>query len=116
MIVLDQSSRAMPVAENDGQLESRENPETRKIREALGAIAVAGPAVYWLYLAEDMNWHVHREGEFDACSYPTREQALQSLRLAVIRCASYCLFLQGGDGRFAQEFRHWPPRPIQGNR
>jgi hypothetical protein len=35
------------------RLESRESPEMRAIREALGAIAMAEPAVYWLYGGED---------------------------------------------------------------
>ena len=92
-------------------LQSCEHPETRDMRAALGAIAIGSPAVYWLFLGEDANWRVRREGDLDAHCYPDRDQALQAIRLAVIRCASYCLFLQDEDGRFVREFFNWLPDP-----
>lgn len=104
-------TRIHAIASSDDGLASRENPETQEMRTALGAVAIAAPAVYWLYLGEDARWRIHREGDPDARCYPDRDQALHALRLAVIRCASYCLFLQEADGRFVREFLNWLPDP-----
>ena len=92
-----------------GSGRSIENPEMHSIREALGAIAMAAPAVFWLYHGEDGDWHVRREGDPDDRSFSSREAALKALRLAAVRCMSYCLFLQDITGRFEQEFFNWLP-------
>ena len=97
---------------NDGQLESRESSDMRAIREALGAVAAGKPAVYWLYGGSGGYWHVRREGDLRERCFPKRELALAHIQVEVARCASYCLFLQRGDGRFVKEFFNWlPDRP-----
>lgn len=107
--MIEQLSRDGAMPNGTGRLVNRERAEMQIIRDALGAIAVGEPAIYWLYRGEDDNWHVHREGEREGACYPDRAEALQALRLAVIRCAGYSLFLQDEDGRFVREFFNWLP-------
>lgn len=95
------------------RLESHESPEMQAIREALGAIAMAEPAVYWLYSSDEGHWHLRREGASGEHCFPSRELALASIQLAVVRCASYTLFLQRSDGRIVREFFNWQPREPQ---
>lgn len=83
-------------------LEHREDPVVAAIREGLGAIAVGEPATYWLYADGAGEWCVRREGDADPRRFASREEALAFARLAVVRCTSYCLYLQGADGRFRQ--------------
>jgi len=87
-----------------GVLENHEDPAVTAIREALGAVAVGEPAAYRLYADAAGDWCVRREGSSEPQRFETREQALAFARLAVVRCASYCLHLQGADGRIAQRF------------
>jgi hypothetical protein len=90
------------------ETESHEHPDTREIREALGAVAIGQAGVYWLYRGEDTNWRVHHEGDSAEKTYADREEALRALRLAVSRCSAYCLFVEGDDGRFTKEYFNWP--------
>jgi Uncharacterized protein conserved in bacteria (DUF2188) len=87
-----------------GVIEYPEDPAVTAIREALGAVAVGEPATYWLYADAAGDWCVRREGSSQPQRFETREQALAFARLAVVRCASYCLHLQGTDGRIARRF------------
>ena len=87
-----------------------ENDEVSEIREALGAIAVGKPAVYWLFVAEDGAWLIRREGDLDDQVFETRDQALAAIQLVVARCSSYRLYLQGADGRIARSSHNWPSR------
>ena len=93
----------------DGRLENRESSDMRAIREALGAIAAGEPAVYWLYRGAYGDWHVRREGDPGEHCFPSRELALACIQLAVVRCASYSLYVQGCDGRIVKEFFNWLP-------
>lgn len=90
-------------------LRGREHLDMQMIRAALGAIAMAEPAVFWLYFGEDRNWHMRQEGDPVTHCYLDRPQALQALRLAAIRCQAYSLFLQDEDGRFRRECFNWLP-------
>ena len=90
-------------------LENRKAPEVAAIRDALGAIAVSEPAVYQLYADAQGAWCVRREGETETRRFAGREEALAFARLAVVRCASYCLHLEGSDGRITREFFNWSP-------
>jgi hypothetical protein len=93
-------------------LESRESPDMREIRAALGVITNAVPAVYWVFRDEGADWCVRREGEPGECSFRSENAALAFIRLAVVRCSSYCLFRERSDGRFVKEYFNWlPPAP-----
>jgi hypothetical protein len=91
---------------------SSEDPESRQMREirdALGAVATASPAVFWLYQRESGEWHVRREGDPEDSAFPDRESALKALRLAAVRCVAYCMFVQDITGRFERECFNWLP-------
>jgi hypothetical protein len=85
-----------------GIIENQDDPEVAAIRRALGAMAAAPPAAYWLYPGTGAEWCVRREGHPDVQSFASRDEALAFVRLAVVRCTSYCLYLQGRDGRIAR--------------
>jgi len=108
-MMFDRSVSTAYAALNNGSVASRENARIQKIREALGAVAVGEPAVFWLYQGQDTNWYVRREGDPEEHGYESRDQALQCLHLGAIRCASYCLFVQeSSNGRFTKESFNWP--------
>jgi hypothetical protein len=90
-------------------LESRESSEIQEIRSALGAIANAEPAVYWLFRNDSGKWCVRREGEPNERKFHGEDAALAFIRMAVVRCSSYCLFRERADGCFEKEFLNWLP-------
>lgn len=90
------------------RLESRESPEMEEIRAALGVITNAVPAVYWVFRDAEARWCVRREGESGERGFRSERAALAYIRMAVVRCSSYCLFRERPDGRFAKEFFNWP--------
>ena len=91
------------------------NREIADIRNALGAVPLGEPSVFWLFRGEDGDWHVRREGEAGDRTFANRESALKALRLAAVRCASYCLFIEDVSGRFEQECFNWlPPQSRRG--
>ena len=83
-------------------VERREDPAVATIREALGAIAVAQPAIYWLHADSTDDWWVRRAGDADGLRFASKERALAHVRLAVVRCASYRLYLLDGENRITQ--------------
>jgi len=85
-------------------LRNHEDPVVTAIREALGAVAVGEPATYWLYAEGAGEWCVRREGSSDPERFANRDEALAFARLAVARCSSYSLYIQGTDGRLT---RRW---------
>jgi hypothetical protein len=86
-----------------GVIEHQEDPEVAAIRQALGAIAAAPPEAYWLYADDaEREWCVRREGHPDVEHFANRDEALAFVRLAVVRCTSYRLYLQGRDGHIAR--------------
>jgi hypothetical protein len=93
-------------------LENQEAPEVAAIRDALGAIAIGEPAAYRLYTDPQGGWCVRQEGGTETHRFTGREEALAFARLAVVRCASYCLHLQGSDGRITREFFNWSPHRL----
>lgn len=82
-----------------GAFAERDDPVVAAMREALGAVAVAEPATYWLLSDAQGVWSVRQEGHGETRRFAHRERALAFIRLAVVRCSSYCLCLQGIDGR-----------------
>jgi hypothetical protein len=97
--------------------EGPENSEVAAIREALGAIPLAKPSEYWLYTDAEGDWRVRRKGDPEERRFASREQALAFARLAVVRCASYSLYLQSSDGRMTQESFNWlPSRSTRGRK
>ena len=78
------------------------NTEVKWMREALGAVAVDTHAAFRLRQSGG-GWAVQREGDTSETHYPTRAAAMTAIHLAVIRCASYDVSLQEGDGCYVIE-------------
>ena len=89
-------------------LEERENPEIQAVRDALGAVSAASPAVFWLYADYLGRWCVRREGDLDDHQFTTRSEARRFMQVEAARCQSYRLFVAGCDGRSIEEFFNWP--------
>lgn len=89
--------------------------QVERIRDALGAVAAADPAVFWLYQDFRGRWCVRREGAAADTEFLTREAARSHIMVEVARCRSYRLFMARRDGRFIVELFNWPPaKPDQG--
>lgn len=89
-------------------LEDRENQEIQVVRDALGAVPAASPAVFWLYADYLGRWCVRREGDLDDHQFATRSEARLFMQVEAARCRSYRLFVARSDGRFIEEFFNWP--------
>jgi hypothetical protein len=92
--------------------------EIAQIREALGAIAAAEPAVLWVYRRGDGKWATRREGAVSEKVFDSRDAAEADVELLAARCRSYRLFIQEEDGTFTEEHAGWPAsmrRLIAGN-
>jgi hypothetical protein len=84
--------------------------EIEQIREALGAVAMAEPAVFWIYFGRDRLWRVRREGDTLENSLPSRQAARAFVQVLAARCRSYRLFVEDEDGGFVEESAGWPAR------
>jgi hypothetical protein len=84
--------------------------EIEQIREALGAVAMAEPAVFWIYFGRDRSWRVRREGDTLENSLPSRQAARAFVQVLAARCRSYRLFVEDEDGGFVEESASWPAR------
>ena len=89
-------------------LEDRENSEIEALRDALGAVSAASPAVFWLFADYLGRWCVRREGDLDDHQFSTRSEARLYMQVEAARCQSYRLFVARSDGRFIEEFFNWP--------
>jgi hypothetical protein len=86
---------------------TEEDPEVAAMRQALGAVAAASPAAYWVYTDAEGAWCARRNGYSEEHRFAGREEALAFVRRAVVRCVSYCLFLQGKDGTVTRKSFNW---------
>jgi hypothetical protein len=84
--------------------------EIEQIREALGAVAMAEPAVFWIYFGRDRLWRVRREGDTLENSLPSRQAARAFVQVLAARCRSYRLFVEDEDGGFVEESASWPAK------
>jgi hypothetical protein len=82
--------------------------EIAQIREALGAIAAAEPAVLWVYRRGDGQWATRREGAVSENVYDSRDAAEADVELLAARCRSYRLFIEEEGGGFTEESAGWP--------
>ena len=88
--------------------ESEEGLEMRAVREALGAVSVGSPAIFWLYADYSGRWYVRREGDREEHQFSCRGAARNFMQVEAARCRSYRLFVARSDGRFIEEFFNWP--------
>jgi hypothetical protein len=88
--------------------DGRATLEMEQIRSALGAVATAEPAVFWIYLGQDRSWRARREGEAAEKCFTSREVARSFVEIIAARCRSYRLFVQDENGGFIEECAGWP--------
>jgi hypothetical protein len=84
--------------------------EIEQVRRALGAIATAEPAIFWIYLGRDRVWRARREGDTAEKRFTDREAARGFVEVLAARCRSYRLFVQDEDGRFVEQCAGWPAK------
>ena len=92
------------------RFQAHEDPQVDRIREAMGAIAAASPAIFWLYRSGDELWCVRREGALDEQKFASHDAALSFMQVEAARCSSYRLFVIGTDGRVREQSFNWPVR------
>ena len=89
---------------------SCESARIQRLRQALGALPMAEPAVYWLYANPDGTWCVRHEGDFAERCFAKLELAREFIEMAVVRCSAYLLFLPRSDGSMVRQYFNWPSR------
>jgi hypothetical protein len=90
------------------RLHEHQHPQVARVRDALGAIAAADPAVLWLYMDGKGCWCVRREGAAEEQRFSDRDEAADFAQIEAARCSSYRLFVAGGDGRIREDRFNWP--------
>ena len=88
--------------------DERADLEIEQVRRALGVVAVAEPAVFWVYMTQDRQWHVRREGAPVEQAFVSRDAARTFIEVAVARCRSYRLFIEDERGGFAGQSAEYP--------
>ena len=84
--------------------------EIEEISRALGAVATAEPAIFWIYFGRDGLWRARREGQPSEKSFANRDAARAYVEVLAARCRSYRLFFQDEDGGFTEECAGWPAK------
>jgi len=84
-----------------------EDPELQKLRDALGAVAIAPALAYAVTRAEGSRWQLRRLDEKSATAFDTREAAFAAMRRAVVRCWAYALLVEGCNGALDVQFLNW---------
>jgi len=97
----------------DRHRSTSESPETREIREGLGAAPVGNPAVVRVFPNAAGSWCVTQDGVPGQREFPDRQSARLWARVAVARCRSYRLLVASDSGWYADEYFNWPtPHPL----
>ena len=82
--------------------------EVIEMRDALGAVPLAEPAVFWIFQKDDGRWYVRLEGAPGEHGFADRQSAQDLAKVAAARCRSYRILSQQDDGSFAELQDHWP--------
>ena len=82
--------------------------EIEQIRQALGAVALALPAVFWVYRCQDGRWWARREGDDMERCFGSKADARAHVELLAARCRSWRLFVEDENGGFAEAHAGWP--------
>jgi hypothetical protein len=85
----------------------KQNDEIAEMQDALGAVAAARSAVFWIFHKDDGRWYVRREGDAREQGFADRQAAQDFAKLVAARCQSYQVFAQQEDGSFAELWTHW---------
>lgn len=97
--------------ENRDESSGKGTDEVVEMRDALGAVAAAEPAVFWIFQKDDGRWYVRLEGEPGEHGFADRQSAQDLAKIAAARCRSYRIFSQQDDGSFAELQARWPEAP-----
>jgi hypothetical protein len=89
--------------DNNGKTDN----EISEMQSALGAIAAAGPAVFWIFHKDDGRWYVRLEGDAGEQSFADRQAAQDFAKVAAARCRSYRVFAQQDDGAVVELRARW---------
>ena len=85
----------------------KSDDEIAEMQDALGAVAGAGSAVFWIFQKNDGRWYVRLEGDHGEESFADRDSALGFAKVGAARCRSYRIFIQRDDGFFAELKARW---------
>jgi hypothetical protein len=77
------------------------------LHEALGAVAIAPAQAYALNRTAAARWRLRRADEYDGKDFDSRDAAMAAMRNAVVRCAAYCLVVEGCTGDLDVQFLNW---------
>lgn len=91
----------------DDEHNGKADSEISEMQSALGAIAAARPAVFWIFRKDDERWYVRLEGDAHEQSFADRQAAQDFAKVAAARCRSYRVFAQQDDGAFAELRARW---------
>jgi hypothetical protein len=94
--------------DSKAQFEADQDLQVDRVRDALGAIAAANPAIFWLYPNDERQWCVRREGAGKEQQFASYEAASSFMQVEAARCSSYRLFIVGRDGQVREEAFNWP--------
>ena len=89
----------------------KKDNEIAEMQNALGAIAAARPAVFWIFRKDDDRWYVRLEGDSNEQGFADRQAAQDFAKVVAARCRSYRVFAQQEDGSFAELRTRWPETP-----
>jgi hypothetical protein len=81
--------------------------EIAEMQDALGAIATARPAVFWIFHKSDGRWYVRLEGDSGQQGFTDRQAAQDFAKVVAARCQSYRVFAQQTDGSFSETQVRW---------
>jgi hypothetical protein len=85
----------------------RSADEIAEMQDALGAIASARPAVFWIFRKDDGRWYVRLEGDPGQQGFADRQSAQDFAKVVAARCQSYRVFAQQEDGSFSERQVRW---------
>src|SRR5262245_4727409 len=92
----------------DNDITEKRNDEIAEMQEALGAVAAARSAVFWIFHKDDGRWYVRLESDAREQRFADREAAQDFAKLVAARCQSYRVLVQQDDGSFAELWARWP--------
>jgi hypothetical protein len=70
-------------------------------------VAIAAPLAYSLSRSSGSQWQLRRLDQKNGIAFETRTAAFAAMRRAVVRCAAYCLVVEGCNGDVEIQFLNW---------
>lgn len=92
----------------DDDTAQKQGDDIAEMQDALGAVAAARPAVFWIFRKGDGRWYARMEGEPGEHGFVDRQAARDFAKIVAARCRSYRVLAQQDDGSFAEVRARWP--------